>query len=240
MSYIDEFKKNINCSNKIISNKIISKFLSLEEQVQLNNINYINKTTSFLPINCERKRVIINNENYNIDDYISIIKITYNKKFGDINHRDVLGSLIGLGIKRECIGDIIVDNDIYVYIIKEMEQFIINNLIKIGKVSVNLEISSFDEVQNININNYIEDTFIVSSYRLDTIISERCSLSREKSKQFIILKNVKINGVVNTNPDYLVKIDDLISIHKFGRLIIKEEVKKTKKEKYILRVLKTK
>lgn len=233
MSYIDEFKKNVNSSNKIVS-----KFLSLEEQVQLNKI----KNKIFFPSNTERKRVIINDEcncDYN-NDYISIIKIEYNHKFGEINHRDVLGSLIGLGIKRECIGDIIVSNDIYVYIIKEMEYFIINNLIKIGKVSVDVSISNYDEIKNIDVNNYIEDTFIVSSYRLDTIISERCSLSREKAKQYIVLKNVKINGIVNVNPDYFVKVDDLISIHKFGRLIIKEEIKKTKKDKLILRVLKTK
>lgn len=238
MSYIDEFKKNINSSNKLVS-----KFLSLEEQVQLKKIN--NKI--FFPSNTERKRVIINDESnsdydndYILNDYISIIKIEYNHKFGEINHRDVLGSLIGLGIRRECIGDIIVSSDIYVYIIKEMEFFIINNLIKIGKVSVDVSISNYDEIKNIDVNNYIEDTFIVSSYRLDTIISERCSLSREKAKQYIVLKNVKINGIVNVNPDYLVKIDDLISIHKFGRLIIKEEIKKTKKDKLILRVLKTK
>ena len=238
MSYIYEFKKNINSSNKLVS-----KFLSLEEQVQLKKIN--NKI--FFPSNTERKRVIINDESnsdydndYILNDYISIIKIEYNHKFGEINHRDVLGSLIGLGIRRECIGDIIVSSDIYVYVIKEMEYFSINNLIKIGKVSVDVSISNYDEIKNIDVNNYIEDTFIVSSYRLDTIISERCSLSREKAKQYIVLKNVKINGIVNVNPDYLVKIDDLISIHKFGRLIIKEEIKKTKKDKLILRVLKTK
>lgn len=232
MSYIDEFIKNIN--NKNIS---LSKFLSPDEQALLNN-NIKNKV--FFPIACERKRVLIADENVNIDKYISVLKIEYNKKFGEINHRDVLGALIGLGIKRECIGDILIDNYIYVYIIKEMENFIINNLTSIGRVNVDVSISSFDEVKDIHIDNYIEDTFIVSSYRLDTIISERCCLSREKAKQYIILKNVKINGIINCNPDYIVKIDDLISIHKYGRLIIKEEVNKTKKDKYVLRVIKTK
>ena len=234
MSIVNELIKNINNSSKSVS-----KFLSLEEQVQLNKV----KNKVFFPIDSERKRVIIfknDIEEFKIDDYISIIKISYNKKFGEINHRDVLGSIIGLGIKRECIGDIIIDEDIFVYVVKEMEYFIINNLIKIGKVSVDVKLSSTDELQNITVDNYIEDTFIVSSYRLDTIISERCSLSREKAKQYIILKNVKINGVINVNPDYIVKIDDLISIHRFGRLIVKEEMKKTKKDKYILRVFKTK
>ena len=231
MSYIDEFIKNIN--DKSIS---LSKFLSPDEQALLNKI----KNKISFPENCERKRVIIGDENINIDKYISVLKIEYNKKFGEINHRDVLGALIGLGIKRECIGDILIDNNIYVYVIKEMENYIINNLSSIGRVNVDVCISSFDEIKDINIETYIEDTIIVSSYRLDTIISERCCLSREKAKQYIILKNVKINGVINCNPDYIVKIDDLISIHKYGRLIIKEEVNKTKKDKYVLRVIKTK
>lgn len=232
MAYSDDFLKNINNKN------YITKFLSLEEQALLNKI----KDKILFPVNCERKRVLINSSDNNIiiNEYISIIKIDYNKKFGIITHRDVLGSLIGLGIRRECIGDIIVDESIYVFILKEMENFIINNLSTIGKVNVTVNISSLDDVSNINVDNYIEDTFIVSSYRLDTIISERCCLSREKAKQYIILKNVKINGVINCNPDYIVKIDDLISIHRYGRLIIKEEVNKTKKEKYVLKVLKTK
>ena len=233
MKIIDEFLKNIN-ENK----NNISKFLSEEEQVLLKKV----KNKFFFPEFCERKRVIIYNniDVFNINDYISVIKIDYNKKFGEITHRDVLGSLMGLGIKRECVGDIIVDDNIYVFVIKEMEKYVLNNLITIGKVSVNVNIISIDDIKNINFDKYIEDTIIVSSYRLDNIISERCAFSREKAKQYITLKNVKINGIVNVNPDYTVKIDDLISIHRFGRLIIKEEINKTKKDKYVLRVLKTK
>lgn len=232
MSTINELIKNIN--SKCL---VVSKFLTLEEQAQLNKI----KNKTFIPSGTERKRVLFNNNIDEIDynNYISVLKITYNKKFGEINHRDVLGALIGLGIKRECIGDIIVSDNIYVYIIKEMEQFITDNLYQIGKVTVNSEICDINILNDINVCNYVEDTFIVSSYRLDTIVSERCALSREKAKQYIILKNVKVNGIINSNPDYIVKINDLISIHRYGRLIIKEEIKKTKKDKYVLKINKT-
>jgi len=234
MKTIDDFIKNIN--NK---KNNLSKFLTEEEQILLKKYN--NKI--FFPEFCERKRALIYNDQngeYDINDYITVFKVEYNKKFGNINHRDVLGSLMGLGIKRECIGDIVVTDNIYFFTIKEMENYILNNLITIGRVNVSLIKVSIEEINNINFDNYIEDTIIVSSYRLDNIISERCALSREKAKIYINLKNVKINGVINTNPDYIVKINDLISIHKYGRLIIKEEVNKTKKDKYVLRVLKTK
>lgn len=226
-----------NIIKNISLNPTLTKFLTLEEQkiIEKNCNNY-----RFFPLDCERKRAFVCKGEINKNDFqIDIIKITYNKKFGEIKHKDILGAIIGLGIKRECIGDIIVSDDIYVYVIQDMTTFIINNLITVGRVNVNITLSSFDEVKNINVENYIETEIIVSSYRLDTIVSEITSLSREKAKQYVTLKNVKVNGNINTNPDYIVKFNDLISIHRFGRVIITEEVRKTKKDKNIIKILRT-
>ena len=226
-----------NILKNISSYSTLTKFLTLEEQ---KIIEHKCKYYYFFPEFAERKRALISTCDINKKDFqIDIIKIEYNKKFGDIKHKDVLGAILGLGIKRECIGDIIVSDDIYVYVIKEMTTFIINNLINIGKVNVNVTVSTFDEIKDIKVDNYVEDEILVSSYRLDTIVSEITSLSREKAKQYVLLKNVKINGNINTNPDYIVKFDDLISIHRFGRIIIKEEVRKTKKDKNIIKILRT-
>lgn len=226
-----------NIIKNISSYFTLTKFLTLEEQ---KIIEQKCKYYVFYPLESERKRAIVSkNEITNKDFQIEILKITYNKKFGNIAHKDVLGAILGLGIKRECIGDIIVSDDIYVYAIKEMSSFIVNNLITIGKVNVIVKLSSFDEIKDINIDNYIEDEMLISSYRLDTIVSERTNLSREKAKQYVILKNVKVNGNININPDYIVKINDLISIHRYGRIIIKEEIRKTKKDKIIIKVLRT-
>ncbi|MCI5939108.1 MAG: YlmH/Sll1252 family protein [Acholeplasmataceae bacterium] len=226
-----------NIIKNISSYFTLTKFLTLEEQkiIEQKCRYYV-----FYPLESERKRAIVSqNEITNKDFQIEILKITYNKKFGNIAHKDVLGAILGLGIKRECIGDIIISDDIYVYVIKEMSSFIVNNLITVGKVNVNVQLSSFDEIKDINIDNYVEDEMLISSYRLDTIVSERTNLSREKAKQYVILKNVKVNGNININPDYIVKINDLISIHRYGRIIINEEIRKTKKDKIIIKVLRT-
>ena len=226
-----------NVIKNISSYFTLTKFLTLEEQkITEQKCRYY----VFYPLESERKRAIVSqNEITNKDFQIEILKITYNKKFGNIAHKDVLGAILGLGIKRECIGDIIISDDIYVYVIKEMSSFIVNNLITVGKVNVNVQLSSFDEIKDINIDNYVEDEMLISSYRLDTIVSERTNLSREKAKQYVILKNVKVNGNININPDYIVKINDLISIHRYGRIIINEEIRKTKKDKIIIKVLRT-
>ena len=226
-----------NIIKNISSYFTLTKFLTLEEQkiIEQKCRYYV-----FYPLESERKRAIVSqNEITNKDFQIEILKITYNKKFGNIAHKDVLGAILGLGIKRECIGDIIISDDIYVYVIKEMSSFIVNNLITVGKVNVNVQLSSFDEIKDINIDNYVEDEMLISSYRLDTIVSERTNLSREKAKQYVILKNAKVNGNININPDYIVKINDLISIHRYGRIIINEEIRKTKKDKIIIKVLRT-
>lgn len=226
-----------NIIKNISSYFTLTKFLTLEEQkiIEQKCRYYV-----FYPLESERKRAIVSqNEITNKDFQIEILKITYNKKFGNIAHKDVLGAILGLGIKRECIGDIIISDDIYVYVIKEMSSFIVNNLITVGKVNVNVQLSSFDEIKDINIDNYVEDEMLISSYRLDTIVSERTNLPREKAKQYVILKNVKVNGNININPDYIVKINDLISIHRYGRIIINEEIRKTKKDKIIIKVLRT-
>jgi len=222
-----------NAKNKLT----LTKFLSLEEQkvLESSHLEYLYSNVGY-----ERKRAFISIDAINANDFnIAVLKVSYNKKFYNLTHRMVLGALIGLGITRDCIGDIIVKDDIYVVVIREMVTFIINNLEFIDRAKVDVEIVSNETIKDIDVDNYIEDQIIVSSMRLDVIVSTITNLSREKSKTFIIQKNVKINGVVNTNIDEIIKIGDLLSIHRFGRTIIIDIVRKTKKDKIVLLIKKT-
>ena len=237
--------------NDIKKGNLLTKFLTLEKQLKQMSLN-VQYSFDDLEFNFERKRAyikssIINDDLiFDINQTIVIFKIKYNKKFSELNHKDVLGSLMGIGITRESIGDIIcLDNgNIYFFITKEIEKFVMTNLIKIKTSNVDLEICSINELLNeineTSYHNYIEEEIIVSSLRLDIIVSDCMHLSREKAKQYISLKNVKVNGDIETKPDLIIKVDDLISIHRYGRFILKEVLKKTKKDKYLLRVLHTK
>lgn len=242
--------------NDIIKNAykkpLLTKFLTLEEQKDLLNKGL---KVIFSDENRERKRAYlsidksfsINNDiNSNeIDFKINTIKINYNKKFDCITHPMILGAILGLGIDRSCVGDIIFEKkddkiiNVYVLIISEMTNFLISEFNKIGHVNVSCEKVSNDVIKNILDTNYYEKNIIVSSLRIDTIVSNIANLSREKSKDYITLKNVKINGNICLDCDYVVKIDDIISIHRYGRTIIKEIIKKTKKDKFVLLIKKT-
>ena len=94
----------------------------------------------------ERKIACFGNENefgYEPNPPIKIICIKpLSKKFSDdLTHRDFLGSLIGLGIKRETLGDIIITENVgYVFCLEGISQFIIDNLFKVKHTSVSCEI----------------------------------------------------------------------------------------------------
>ncbi len=219
----------------------LTKFLTLEEQKQLKEMHL------FLSFSCEqleRKRAYIaSNDERTIHDYhISLYRIDYSKKYYTLNHRDVLGALMSLGITRESIGDILcLDNqEIYIIVASEIEKYISLNLTTIKNAMVSLEKCSLELLNQLQVTNEIEDEMIVSSLRLDVIVSECMHLSREKAKQYIVMKNVKVNGMIETRPDRNIEMDDLLSIHRYGRLVLKEVVKKTKKDKYVIRVTHTK
>lgn len=227
---INEYIKNAHKKD------VLTKFLTLEEQKQINNIKVV-----FSSIGEERKRAYLyKGEIEDIDFKIDVLEISYNTKFYSLNYSQVLGSLMGLGITRECIGDIIVKDKIYIIVISEISEFILNNLNKIDKANITIQRVDTSILDGIEVENYYDTNIIIASMRLDVIVSSITNLSREKVKEFINLKNVKVNGVVNTNIDYLVKEEDLISIRGFGRTIINEIVKMTKKDRIVLHVKRTK
>lgn len=147
---------------------------------------------------------------------------------------------MSLGIKREVVGDIIISSRNFILVIEEMADFIINNLSMIKNAKVQFQKATVDDLLTVEINNYFEDQIIVSSLRLDNIVSEVSNISRAKACEMINNQLVKVNGIIKTNPSGRIAYDDIISIRGIGRIIIKEELKKTKKDKTVLRILKTK
>ena len=105
----------------------LTKFLTQEDVTKIKQIKNTNLVVySFGGFsNSERERIIIQNASYAIpanDDFeISVIKITIPKIDKSITHRNILGLLMSLGIKRESLGDIVIkDNEYYIYVVKEM------------------------------------------------------------------------------------------------------------------------
>jgi len=225
-----------------LNKNLLTKFLSIEEQKYLQSIKYLKIYFSNTYPEEERKRAYLASEDIDepIDFKIAILEFFYPEGFVQISHRDVLGALVSLGIKREVVGDIIISSRNFILFIEEMADFIINNLSMIKNSKVQFQKATIDDLLTVEINNYFEDQIIVSSLRLDNIVSEVSNISRAKACEMINNQLVKVNGIIKTNPSGRIAYDDIISIRGIGRIIIKGELKKTKKDKTVLRILKTK
>ncbi|MGM8214396.1 RNA-binding protein [Bacillaceae bacterium W0354] len=191
----------------------------------------------------ERKRVILAPfyEKIEVQDYsLAILEGNYPSKFVNLSHRDILGTLMSLGIHRKKIGDIIVDDGVFQIIIdQDIEMFLKLHLTKIKKSSIELKNIPSERIITKHIQ-WLEKEGTVSSLRLDVIIKEIYQLSRQKTQQLIEKELVKVNHRTVNNPSYPVEEGDLISVRKLGRSKVIELLGKTKKDKFRVRLAKLK
>lgn len=151
---------------------------------------------------------------------------------GILNHRDFLGSVLALGIKREVIGDIIHSGgeNAFVFLIPEMVSYVRDNLQKIGYYTVEIVEVEIDAVQaEIPAKRLKEIKGTVPSMRLDVVAGLGFGLSRSRIAPLIRGEQVKLNYQVIRQPSKVVKVGDLISIIGKGRVEIADSKGETRK-----------
>ncbi|WP_419750290.1 RNA-binding protein [Terrisporobacter petrolearius] len=166
-----------------------------------------------------------------INETLRFIQIEGNFKFKSISHKDYLGSLLSLGIKREKIGDIIIhENFCQVIVTFDICDFILMNLEKVARNNVKLKEIYRKEVVY-NPPNYKEINFTVSSSRIDCIISGLYNISRQESAKLISNEKVQVNYEKITSCSKEIKSESLISVRGKGRSQINNIGSLTKKGK---------
>jgi RNA-binding protein YlmH len=186
----------------------------------------------------ERKRALMYPDYYQVetnDFQLVYYDITYPSKFTVIEHRDVLGALMNIGVKRSKYGDILVKDDKVQFICAaEISDFIEMNLSKIGKSGVKLKMIDEEELEVVPVD-YDERNGTVSSLRLDVILAEIYNLSRSKVSPFILQGRVKLNHKVTDQTSAEVMEGDEFSLRGFGRSKLIAVEGMTKKEKWRIR-----
>lgn len=187
---------------------------------------------------CERQKIGFFPEFISEDDYvfpISAIEITYNIKFSrSLTHRDFLGSLIGLGIVREKIGDIITDDEkVFVFVDEDIAEFININLEKVGRTKVNTRIIPVDSIM-INDNLAEIRNIVVVSLRIDAVLSKVFNMPRGKVSELIKSEKAFLNWNLCDSVSKTVSEGDIITLRGFGRVKIIELIGKTKKDRFII------
>ena len=154
------------------------------------------------------------------------IKIEWRAK-DEVGHRDILGSIMGLGIKRSAIGDIVLeDNFAYVFAEDTVSDHILSQITKIGKVGVKLL-----KISNPEINykeNYIDINASVSSFRIDAMVASAINLSRSKAQSLIMSKGIVLNYDEIHDINKQMKPGDIFSIQGYGKFVFSQVGKNTK------------
>ena len=221
----------------------VTKFLTNFEQVVLSQIvayNYSDFKVEFFGgfDDAERKKAkIISNEYYDIDYDIVCLKAKFNNKFNRVEHRNILGAVHNLGINFNRFGDIIVlENEVYIFVDDEIADYIAMEFTKAGRVNLDFQRVDLTEVK---IEKKYEDFEIVSSsFRIDSIVAKITNKSRSKVKEFLEQDFIKLNHVILRNGEKTCTPDDIISIRKYGRYVVKGYTQNKKSLKYRITISK--
>ena len=222
---------------------IVTKFLTNFEQIVLSQIvayNYSDFKVKFFGgfDDAERKKAkIISNEYYDVDYDIVCLKAKFNNKFNKVEHRNILGAVHNLGINFNRFGDIIVlENEVYIFVDEEIADYIAMEFTKAGRVNLDFKRVDLTEV---GIEKKYEDFEIVSSsFRIDSIVAKITNKSRSKVKEFLEQDFIKLNHVILRNGEKTCTPDDIISIRKYGRYVVKGYTQNKKSLKYRITISK--
>ena len=169
---------------------------------------------------CERKAAFflpswMEADGLDVSEAISAVRVT--AAFGNPGHRDYLGAILGLGVRRDCLGDIrISDSTAYVFCLRSISDYLLNNLEQVGRCGVKTAAISLSDVPPLE-RNYRSVTFTAQSPRLDTVCGGMFGLSRTRAAEQIAQGNVSVNYAVCLKPDQTVRPGDIVSLRGKGK-----------------------
>ncbi|WP_330948424.1 YlmH family RNA-binding protein [Virgibacillus sp. MG-45] len=182
----------------------------------------------------ERKRAVISPYYEEITEEsfgVVLLEATYPDKFIQIEHRDVLGAFLSLGVKREKLGDIYVSNGIIqIVLAKEISPFVMTQLTAVKRASIQLHEVSFNQLIEVA-PIWEEVSKTISSLRLDNIVKEIYNIPRKQANEYINKQQVKVNFRVVDDAKFLVQPGDILSLRGKGRSKLIDVNGRTKKDK---------
>lgn len=149
---------------------------------------------------------------------LCFLKITGAGKFQSLDHRDYLGAMMHLGIKRETFGDLLAHGDTCQLVTTaEMGDFIRTNLKQVHRVHVSVEEIGRERLI-VGKPRWREQNVTVASARLDAVLSAAYPLSRSKTAPLIRSGKCKVNWKIEENPAAPVEPGDTLSLRGYGRV----------------------
>lgn len=219
---------------------VATDFLSppelIEAQTLFEKLTDVHTTSSGGYPQAERQRMVIARSEIPFDEEqpvpLAALSVAGNFLFDTATHRDFLGSLLGTGLVRDKVGDIIVlgERGAQAIVVPELVEFLTSSLVQVRSVAVKTQLIEFSELR-VREPKKKEMTTVEASMRLDAIASAGFGMSRSKMADMITKGDVRVNWKPITTSSRTVASGDLIAIRGKGRLEV-GDVAITKKERY--------
>lgn len=167
-----------------------------------------------------------------VDYGLAVVAMSWDSRYYRLSHRDALGALMGLGIKREVLGDIIMAGDqCYVVADNTIAPYLVQNLTEIGQAPVSVTLAALDAIPAKE--EKVKDIrATVASLRLDAVAASGFGMSRTRMADDIAAAKVKLNWQEAKSSSQAVKVGDIISMRGRGRVEVVEVPGQTKKGRY--------
>lgn len=164
-----------------------------------------------------------------------ITAVTFSfRKEDKLSHRDVLGSLMGLGLKREKVGDILIEEGrAVVFLWDDIAEYVAGNVEKIGRVGVKTLLGADKALPQKSEPKEFSET--VASKRLDCVVAAICRISRGEATRKIEIGEVSVNSAVCEKITHSLCEGDAVTVRGFGKFIIDSFPQKTKKDRLVLK-----
>ncbi|XID95309.1 RNA-binding protein [Paenibacillaceae bacterium WGS1546] len=169
----------------------------------------------------ERKRALIGPDyrSFEAADFgIAVLDIASDdRRIADLDHGDYLGALLGLGIKRDKIGDLHVGGQgCHALIAEEIGGFLAGHLKQAHRVDVTVSVRPLNELREA-VPELDEQVITVASMRLDGIASDAFRMSRAKTVAPIRAGRCRVNWKPAEDPSVTLRAGDVVSMKGFGR-----------------------
>lgn len=187
----------------------------------------------------------IDRENFNVvyrnlEFPCGLLKIEINSRFREYSHKDFLGSLMGLNIKRELMGDLIVENNgaAFIPVSRKVENVILNELSEVGRTPCVTGILDSKSIKEKPSYKFDEKIITVPSRRLDSIVSAITNLSRAKVIEPIEKGKILVDYLEERDKSRNIELGAVITIRGYGKFRLFSEKGETRKGKERLLVKK--
>ena len=156
--------------------------------------------------------------------------------FRNLSHRDYLGAILGLGIERDAIGDVAVQDEhsAILFCPRTLAAFLVGELTKVGSDTVRSRECVIDESFTDG-KKYRPISDTVASARLDCVVAALCNLSREAAQSAVKSGLVEVDFEPEERVDTVLEPPITVSVRGHGRFILRSFDGETKKGRLRLR-----